>query len=114
MSLPCGGRARSWATALRTLPADNPKLASFGRQLAHGAAIEAKGWQDYADGLRANNIPRVEHGDAVRNEGSRLVRKAVAAGDAYYTELGGAKAFASRSDFQHLETLLEEVRSANR
>jgi hypothetical protein len=39
------------------------------------------------------------------------MKRAVRDADAYYAELGGAKAFGNRSDFHHLEKLLIELRS---
>jgi hypothetical protein len=104
--------SRSWAASVRALPTDNPKLAALGSRIAHGASVETDGWRDYSEGLRAKDIKRVERGDVVRNRGRSLMKQGVLDADAYYAELGGAKAFGNRSDFRHLEKLLFALRSA--
>ena len=103
--------SRSWSASIHALPTENPKLAAVGVRMAHGASVETDGWRDYSQGLRAKDIKRVEHGDAVRNRGRGIIKQAVMDADAYYGELGGAKAFGNRSDFHHLEKLLIELRS---
>jgi hypothetical protein len=104
--------SRSWSASIHALPTENPKLAALGSRMAHGASVETDGWRDYSQGLRAKDIKRVEHGDAVRSRGRGIMKQTVLDADAYYAELGGAKAFGSRSDFHHLEKLLNELRSA--
>jgi hypothetical protein len=105
-------QAQDYRRGFERLPA-NPQLLDANQNLIKAADYEVAAWRDYAVGLRANDIKRVEHGDAVGKEGIPYLRAAVAAGEAVYKELGGEKVFSGRSDFEHVTGLFEKLR-ANR
>jgi hypothetical protein len=105
-------QAQDYRRGFERLPA-NPQFLDANQNLIKAADYEVAAWRDYAVGLRANDIKRVEHGDAVGKEGIPYLRAAVAAGEAVYKELGGEKVFSGRSDFEHVTGLFEKLR-ANR
>ncbi len=103
-------QAQEYRHGYEGLPAD-PQLLAANQDLVKAAGYEVAAWGDYALGLRANNIKRVEYGDVVGKEGVAYLRAATAVGEAAYKELGGQKAFSGRSDFEHFRSLLEQLRA---
>jgi len=104
--------ARTLQRGFAALPTDDQQLVPANEDLGRAAAYEVAGWQDYAAGLRAGDIRRAEHGDAVRKKAKPYLLEAVRVGEAEYHRLGGSAAFRGRPDFEHLGEELERLRRA--
>jgi hypothetical protein len=102
-------QAQDYERGFERLPA-NPQLLVANQDLVKAMSYEVAAWRDYAEGLRAKDFKRVERGDAVGKRRVAYLYAATAAGEAVYKELGGEKAFSGRSDFEHVGSLLEELR----
>jgi hypothetical protein len=104
--------AQAWSRAVNALPADDTHLVPINEELARSASREVAGWRDYVVGFKTGDFKLAERGDAARKSSLLIMRRAVQADEALYHQLGGARTFKGRIDYERLAEITAEERRA--